>query len=87
MNLAELHSWLQSDLQFAVDIIKLINIIICYSMADILLFKVIDKEVLSKNVLLFKNISYKVSLLSLNKTDKEFALKLYKDNNTIAFKT
>ncbi len=58
-HLAELRSRLQSDPQYAADIVKFIDSIICCSMADI----------------------------SLNETDEEFALKLYKDSNAIASKT
>lgn len=56
-------------------------------MADILLFEVIGQEVLLVDVLLSENISHKAPLVSLNKTNKEFALKLYKNINTIVFKT
>lgn len=51
---------------------KFIDNIVCYLITDISLTKEIKQEVLSA---------------SLNKTDADFALKLYKDSNAIASKT
>lgn len=77
---------MQSNPQYATDIVKFINIIICYSIEDVSLFEIIGQEVLLANMLLFKNISQKALSASLNKTDKALALKLYKDINAIASK-
>lgn len=38
------------------------------------------------DILIFKNICQKATSASFNKSDKEFALKLYKNNNFVAFK-
>lgn len=70
--LAELYNSLQSDPQYIADMVRFINSIISCSMA---------------NVLLTKNISQEALSACLNKTDEEFTLKLYKDNNTVAHKT
>lgn len=51
---------------------KFINNIACYLITDIILTKKIKQETPSVN---------------LNKIDKDFALKLYKYSNDIAFKT
>lgn len=69
--MAELHNWLLSDSQYIVNMVNFIDIIICCSMVDILLFK---------------NMHQKAPSASLNKSDKEFALKLYKDSNSVTFK-
>lgn len=68
------------------DMVKFIDTIICCSIPNLLSSKVIDQEALSVILLLSKNISYKALLASLNKTNKEFALKLYKNSNSITFK-
>ena len=52
--------------------VKFIDNIICCLMAD-----VSDSSMTSQEAL----------LANLDKTDEEFALKLYKDSNTMAFKT
>lgn len=51
--------------------VKIFDNIICYLIADILLIKKIKKQTLS---------------VSLNKIDKDFAFKLYKNSNVVAFK-
>lgn len=41
---------------------------------------------LMTNILVFKNMYQKAPSTKLNKSDKEFTLKLYKDSNFVAFK-
>lgn len=69
------------------DMLQFINIIISYSLADKLLSENIKQEAPTTNVLSLKYISYETPSVSLNKTDTEFALALYKDSNIITFKT
>lgn len=71
-HLSKLYNWLLFNLQYVVDMVKFIDNIICYLMADILDSKETSQKVLS---------------VSLAKTDEEFALKLHKNNNTVASTT
>lgn len=58
--------------KYAVNILKLINNIIYFFIADIIMTKDINQKVL---------------LVKLDKTNKKFILKLYKNSNIIIFKT
>lgn len=69
------------------DMLQLINTIISYSLADKSLSENIKQKAPTANVLSSKYISHETASASLNKTDTEFALALYKDSNIIAFKT
>lgn len=64
-----------------------INITISYSLADKLLSENIKHEAPVGDVLLSKYISHKAPSMSLDKTNVKFALVLYKNSNTIVFKT
>lgn len=69
--LVELRNRLQSDPQYAINMVKLIDNIVCCSIADILSTE---------------KIKQKAPSASLNETDEDFALKLYKDSNAVASK-
>lgn len=70
-HLAKLYDWLQSNLIFVAKIVRFIDNIVYYLIADITLSEDIKFEAPSAN---------------LDKTDKNFALKFYKDNNTVVSK-
>ena len=67
-HLAKLRSCLQFDPSYTIDMVRFIDSILYYSMA---------------NESLIKNINQKALSEYLNKIDKEFALKLYKDGNVV----
>lgn len=60
------------NLHYAANILKFINNIICFFIADIIIAKDINQKVLS---------------VKLDKTNNKFILKLYKNSNIIFFKT
>lgn len=68
------------------DMLQFIDTIISYSLAHKSLFENIKQEAPTANVLSSKYISYETPSASLNITDTEFVLALYKDSNIIAFK-
>lgn len=61
-----------SNPQYTANMVKFIDNSICYSMTDILIAE---------------NPSLKASLISLDKINKDFTLKLYINNVAIAFRT
>lgn len=63
-----------------------INTIISYSLADKSLSKNIKQKAPTANILLPKYISHEAPSASLDKTDTEFALTLYKESNTVVSK-
>ncbi len=85
--MADLCNCLQSDPQYATDILQFIDTIISYSLADKSLSENIEQEVPAADVLSPKYINHKAPLASLDKTDTEFALGLYRDSNAIPSKT
>ncbi len=82
--LADLHNRLQSDPQYAMDMLQFIDIMISYSLADKSLSENIEQEVPAANVL--SPVGHEALSASLGKTDAEFALALYRDSNAIASK-
>ncbi len=86
-HLADLGSHLQSDPQYATDILQFIDTIISYSLADKLSSENIEQKIPAADVLSPEYIGYEAPSASLDKTDTEFALALYKDSNAVASKT
>ncbi len=84
-HLANLRSCLQSDPQYATDMLQFINIIISCFLADKSLSENIEQEVLAVDVL--SPIGHEAPSASLDETDAEFALALYRDSNAVASKT
>lgn len=66
--LSELCNWLFFSPHYIANMVKFNNNIICYLMADLLDYKKTSQKALSGN---------------LNKINEEFALKLYKDINSV----
>ncbi len=85
--LTDLHSHLQSDLQYATNMLQFIDTIISFSLVDKSLFENIKHEVPVADVLSSVNISHEAPSTNLDQTDAEFALALYKNSNAIASKT
>lgn len=52
------------------DMIKFIETILCYSVADVSLPEVMNQETLSADILLSKNVNHEAPSTSLNKTMK-----------------
>ncbi len=85
--MADLRSRLQSDPQYAMDMSQFINILIFCSLADKLSSKNIEQEVPAADVVSPVYIGHEVLSTSLDETDTEFALALYRDSNAVASKT
>lgn len=67
--------------------LQFIDSIIFYSLTDKLLSENIKEKALATDILLTKYIDHEGLSISLNETDVEFALTLYKDSNAIVSKT
>ncbi len=84
-HLADLHSRLQSDPQYATDMLQFIDTINSCSLADKLSSENIEQEVSAADML--SPVSRKAPSASLNETNVEFALALYRDSNAVVSKT
>ncbi len=83
--LADLRNRLQSDPQYATDMLQFIDTIIFCSLADQSLSQNIEQEVPAADVL--SPVGHEAPSASLDEIDAEFALALYRDSNAVASKT